>query len=355
MTTARRHQRPDTTGNCWITANFDARRDRHAFDQWRESLAEVLDVSVDKEAQKHFRARVSLAKAGYGLLMKTKADEQMMSRSVRHVRRDAVDHFCIALLRSGINDGNYDGVSSRADASSILFVDDARASRRHYSRFDALRLLIPRSRLSAELRGTNVHGLTVPVAQAGAALLASHIQGLARRIHQLDDVQSEAAIEAAMLLLPGALNAALPPADRDDPAFDRPMISMIKTHIDQNLYGFAPSPAAISRAFGLSRSSLYRLFESEGGVVRYIINRKLDLGRRLLNRNADEGVFIRTVAHTVGFKSEAHFSRAFKARFGLTPREARQMCLEHKIQTALDACKNDVKSEMLKIFKTLDH
>jgi len=340
-------------GRAWFHAEYNAHADPDAFERWRCSLADVLDVSIDEADRKTFSAHISVAQAGYGLLMRTKADAQMMARSGRHIRRDAIDHFCIAFLRSGRNDGDYHHICSRADTTSILFADEAQESRRHYSRFEALRLLIPRSRIPGALRGANVHGLTIPIAQAGASLLASHVQTLACRIDELTKAEAEAAIDAAMLLVPGALNAAQPFFERLDPRFDASLISMIKSYIDSHLGGLAESPAAICQRFGLSRSSLYRLFECEGGVARYIMNKKLDLARHLLSEGAGDAVAIRSVGERIGFKSEAHFSRAFKKRFSMTPREARQLNWEARLRGKLGSRDTNVQRRMLDMFQTM--
>lgn len=344
---------PRPATGAWFYSEYDSHADINAFERWRGDLAPVLDVSVDAEVRKTFSAQIAVAEAGYGLLMKTKADAQQMNRSGTHIRRDATDHFCIAFLQSGSSDGDYQKMSSHADTTSILFADEARESRRRYSRFEALRLLIPRSRIPAELRSANVHGLTVPITRGGAGLLASHVQTLARTIDQLTKSEAQAAMDAAMLLVPGALNASQPFFERLDPSFDDSLMSIIKTYIENHLCGSAVSPAAISRRFGLSRSSLYRLFECEGGVARYIMNQKLDLGRRLLGNGNGDTVFVCSVAELTGFKSEAHFSRAFKKRFHMTPREARQMSLETKNPAKHEPRQINVQRRMLDMFRTM--
>jgi AraC-like DNA-binding protein len=191
----------------------------------------------------------------------------------------------------------------------------------------------------------------VPIAQAGASLLASHVQALASRIDELTKPEAEAAIDAAMLLVPGALNASRPFFEPLDPAFDASLISMIKTYIENHLCGLAASPGAISQTFGLSRSSLYRLFECEGGVTHYIMNKKLDLARQLLSNGG--AVAIRSVSEMIGFKSEAHFSRAFKERFFMTPREARHLSAEAVKMTALGPSKIEVERHMLDMFQAI--
>lgn len=61
----------------------------------------------------------------------------------------------------------------------------------------------------------------------------------------------------------------------------------------------------------MSRATLYRLFEDEGGVAVFIQTRRLDRCFAELTRSRDRGraVGVGEVAYTYGFGSDAHFSR----------------------------------------------
>ena len=78
----------------------------------------------------------------------------------------------------------------------------------------------------------------------------------------------------------------------------------------------------IRRALGLSRSALYWLFEPYGGVAAYLLERRLARVRALL-ADRREHRRISELAFAHGFASEAHFSRAFRRCFGLTPSDVR--------------------------------
>jgi AraC-like DNA-binding protein len=78
----------------------------------------------------------------------------------------------------------------------------------------------------------------------------------------------------------------------------------------------------LSRLVGISRSNLYRLFEHEGGVARYIQRERLLEARSvLLNPAATQS--ISAVAEDLCFTDASSFSRVFKREFGCSPSEAR--------------------------------
>lgn len=76
----------------------------------------------------------------------------------------------------------------------------------------------------------------------------------------------------------------------------------------------------IADAIGYSERHLSRLFARSGqSVPQAILTARLDAARSLLG----EPVPLSEVAARTGFASQAHFSRTYRARFGVTPRQDR--------------------------------
>ena len=74
---------------------------------------------------------------------------------------------------------------------------------------------------------------------------------------------------------------------------------------------------------GLTRYALARQFKAALGTspYRYLLMRRLDLARELIER---DGALV-DVACEAGFADQAHFTRAFKSAFGLTPARYRAL------------------------------
>lgn len=93
-------------------------------------------------------------------------------------------------------------------------------------------------------------------------------------------------------------------------------------YIDQNLADPALVPTAIAAAHGVSVRTLYSAVEGLGvSLARYIRDQRLARCYDALLFGADP---IGTIALRNGFKSAAHFSTAFRERYGSTPREVRR-------------------------------
>ncbi|MFF7122114.1 helix-turn-helix domain-containing protein [Streptomyces sp. NPDC008240] len=102
------------------------------------------------------------------------------------------------------------------------------------------------------------------------------------------------------------------------------LVSRILRFIDLHLSDVELSPERIARAHHISVRYLHKLFADEGTTVgRRVLLRRLEECRREL---ADRSRGTRTIAAVAGhwgFASATHFSRVFRATYGMTPREWR--------------------------------
>ena len=95
-------------------------------------------------------------------------------------------------------------------------------------------------------------------------------------------------------------------------------LNRAKAFIEKNLTSRDLTPETIARVANVSRSTLYRLFKSSGGVSHYILQRRLSLASELLGDSAEHRQ-IGELAFALGFVSDAHFCRAFRQAFGAPP------------------------------------
>lgn len=85
------------------------------------------------------------------------------------------------------------------------------------------------------------------------------------------------------------------------------------------------TPAKVAQAEGISERYLQKLFEGTGSsFTHYLRERRLQRTWSDLSNPAEAHHSISEIAFRAGFNDSAHFSRAFRHRFGLSPREFRQ-------------------------------
>jgi AraC-like DNA-binding protein len=102
------------------------------------------------------------------------------------------------------------------------------------------------------------------------------------------------------------------------------LIQKIKSFIEAHLDDADLSPDAVAAACHVSTGYLHKLFRASGtSVGRFIRDRRLEQCRRDLLDPGQGGTAVSTIGAHWGFLDAAHFSRTFKAAYGVSPREYR--------------------------------
>ncbi|MEU4645497.1 helix-turn-helix domain-containing protein [Micromonospora sp. NPDC023814] len=102
----------------------------------------------------------------------------------------------------------------------------------------------------------------------------------------------------------------------------------MKAFIEQHLGNTDLTPAVIAAAHHVSLRQLHRLFAPEQtSVGAWIRQRRLDRCRKDLADPAQSGLTVGAVGARWGLPDSAHFSRLFRAAFGVPPSDYRRMSL----------------------------
>ncbi|WP_184434931.1 transcriptional regulator TagK [Xanthomonas arboricola] len=103
-----------------------------------------------------------------------------------------------------------------------------------------------------------------------------------------------------------------------------PLMSGLLAYIEQHIGEAELGTESLQQAFGLSRASLYRLFQSRGGVASYIREQRLYAAYRYLQAYPE--CSLTWLLYEMGFASERQFQRCFQQRFGMPPMHWRRQC-----------------------------
>jgi AraC-like DNA-binding protein len=100
----------------------------------------------------------------------------------------------------------------------------------------------------------------------------------------------------------------------------------ILMHIEEHLCDPDLSPTSIATALNLSPGYIHKLFaDNSDSIARLIIKRRLERCRDAFDDRLQRVRSVTEIAFMFGFNSLAHFSRVFRERFGVSPREYRQI------------------------------
>ncbi|MEO0452291.1 MAG: AraC family transcriptional regulator [Pseudomonadota bacterium] len=98
------------------------------------------------------------------------------------------------------------------------------------------------------------------------------------------------------------------------------MFRQICRFIEQNLEDPDLSTKTLLDQFGVSRATLYRMFESLGGVRNYVTHRRAMSALFFLSKNDGRRGFVQAACERWGFSSPANFNRTIQRLFGNSPK-----------------------------------
>ncbi|MGE6740513.1 helix-turn-helix domain-containing protein [Allorhizobium pseudoryzae] len=299
----------------------DMVENEHRFEAFRSRINTMFDMQdPDPDARRSFAGGIESVNMGAMLISSMRTQTFRFERPRQRLVRDFLDHILLRVDLAGPLDQN-----GRPAALTVL--DLGRVSEGGMTPAHNVSVVFSRASLGPAAEDiSRLHGesLTYPT----AIFLADHILSLFRMGR---NVEAETVPQELLSLTPTLVAACLDPQQisirraRND--IDTMMLVRARDFIQSNLSSPMLTPDLVAREIGVSRATLYRLFDPAGGVARVIREARIKAAARSLTR-AGADTRIGDIAHAFCFASDAHFSRAFKAQFGCTPREFRTALTE---------------------------
>ncbi|MEW1546937.1 helix-turn-helix domain-containing protein [Streptomyces tsukubensis] len=184
------------------------------------------------------------------------------------------------------------------------------------------------SRTALGLSEPVLHGLNRSPVTGGSrlgALLSPFLSGLADSAAHSEPAVSEALVRDGVNLMATAAAEQLRRAEPPSCGVELSLLSRILDHVELHLADAGLSPEMIADANHISVRYLHKLFQEQGLTVsRWIQRRRLEECRRELLPRGGSQRTIAAVAGRWGFVSPPHFSRVFRAAYGMSPSEWRE-------------------------------
>jgi AraC-like DNA-binding protein len=174
----------------------------------------------------------------------------------------------------------------------------------------------------AALLALEPHGLIFPRGSGAARLIGAAMQEFYAQADHLTVSEAEAAIESIVILTTACARTELP-GDEWDHVKSRRKATL--DYIDEHLENAQLGPEEVADAVNVSRASLYRLLAAEGGIRAVLLKRRLDEALRLMLEDNKDDRSLKEIVKRCGFGGSSQFTRAFRARFGMSPREYRAL------------------------------
>jgi AraC family transcriptional activator of tynA and feaB len=307
----------------WDTS--DVRGDRVEF--WSDVVMRgVIDADMAPLAQRPFDGRLASRTVGSGRFVNFRSASHRISRTARQVRRSHA-HFMVSLQCKGVSHIEQARGSATLRPGEIAVVDSGHPFEIAFPTSIERRLvLLPRELLERKRAGSAAARgpLRIAVNSATAQLARNAILHLT----DTDAVWAEADCDEMLDVLSRLLLAALD-AQRYDSALPappalRPQLERIKALMRKEAGDPTLRPATIAGRFGISVRTLHRLFQGNGETFsRFLIDERLAQAHAAIRGGAADALSLTALAMSCGFNDAAHFSRAYRARYGEPPSETR--------------------------------
>ncbi|WEX09493.1 helix-turn-helix domain-containing protein [Chelativorans sp. AA-79] len=294
---------------------------RDQFGAWQDYMKPLADLRLpdDVSTGHGFPADHVAWNLGKVLIVQQRAPAHSYERSAIKLRASPIDHWSLGLLRSGQSWTEVDrrvahNVPGKAELRTLGY-----PFRGRITEAESLIFYMPRDLFgdasailddaNNSIRSGNLARLLIDYVSSVEASLCSLVA---------EDLPGIAQTLRNMMTVSVPSGAHKPTADHQAAG----LMERARRHVHQHLASPELTPDSLCQELGISRTRLYQLFESSGGVLHYIRKKRLLAAHAALSDPAN-GQRILEIAEAVGFDTPANFSRAFKAEFGYSPRDAR--------------------------------
>jgi len=289
---------------------------RNRFEAWRSIIGLTHEIETTAD---DFHAQLTSTALGTMIVSEMTAAPQSVGRTSQRVRRDGLDHVTLHFTSSDF-DVEQGDARFHVSAGTITVNTLSRPFHRsEAAEKGSVIVSLARDLVASILPEPEVfHGRQLR--DGFGNLLRDHMQALARNAHLIRPAETEGVARATAQLLAATLEPTRSRIGDARAGLDAAATARCKRHVENNLSSPDLTPDSICRALGLSRSTLFRLFKSSGGISSYIRQRRLSAAKAVLI--ASKRPRISDVALRYGFSDVSAFSRAFRATYGMSPKDA---------------------------------
>lgn len=309
-------------GRTWSTTTLPG-REQFAF--WRDVVWQAFTpVALTAPDGEGFASTVSVGRAGPIQVARIRSLPQTVSRTPALAEKSPGDVFFVNLPLTAGSTASQGGRSAALGPGDFVVVDGARPFELGFGRsFEQVSLMLPHDLLAPALRGHGpATGLRVSGSTGVGAVAARTMLSVARRCDGIDEVEGRELAGCLAELIALALGGArVAPRHLDR----RVLFQAVLDAAERDLADPGLTPSRVAERVGVSVRHLHQLFAEHGTTFgRWLLRRRLELCHGDL---LDPALRHRTVAEVAagrGLGDPSYFSRVFKARYGLTPRELRR-------------------------------
>lgn len=306
-----------------------------AYDYWRENVFHNFEPDYRPPgAKRSFKAEAQALLSQRGSLFAYQSDPISGRRTHRQARASDDSAIELGLVLAGTRyaeqhvKGRISG-HRETKAGSFFAYDPTQPCRIVWKAHRGVHIELPRSAVAAATGGQAPSPdvlMNMLNSSRMAPFVRTQLRLLARDLPRLSLAERTTLFDHTVDLLLTALRTTSQSHPTESPLHRQDLYAAAQRYIEDHLVDPDLNADRIAAAIGCSRSTLYRAFaEQQLTVADCIRERRFQYFLHLL-QEAPRHLTITALAHRCGLRDGSHLSKAFKLRFGMSPKDARAAC-----------------------------
>lgn len=293
-----------------------------SLDVWAAACGTIFDVSpLNHQCSNQYSARTWYVEP---LIVAQTSYHSMVSNHNAHHIQESGGYLNIhRYVSDGTVTVDSDGVPLSCERGDIVFLDYSRPFRSVHPNSICQSFIVPQAVIGYAPSDAPHAFVLAPDTKMGR-LIGQEMDALLSQLSRGEKLLSEDNVQRFLGCVEVALSSAR--ASESARAFARESLKRaIMNFIERNLCSPNMNVTLILKNFGVSRATLYRMFEREDGVRAYINHRRVCRAVIDLASKPNVRGQVHRVAERWGFSSDASFNRTVRRSFGLAPGSLFQM------------------------------
>lgn len=296
---------------------------------WMEAVNKAyvqLECTVPTRSPSPFFGAITRRELAAVSLSRITSTTQTVLRTPLQISRASEDMFLLSIQVAGAGQLIQDEKSAHLQPGDLALYDSTRPYQLLFNQhFEQYVLSLPGSILRRRLHNAeDMTACKIATAQSGTARLLSHMVSelMANPPSGGPKVDMPVADSLVGILVATLAENLGSLSLQDDSGPQR--LDRIKAYVLENLRDPELSIGKIAHCLNLTPSTLHRAWVGEAdSLTKWMWSMRLNGAEQDLRRQVCSNKTITEIAYHWGFSSSAHFSRAFRQRFGIAPKEAR--------------------------------
>src|SRR6202022_102756 len=295
---------------------------------WQDIVCDVF-VGLDcrSDMRETFWGAVTQSAVGPATFTRVDSCAQRVFRTPSRIARASEEYVLLAMGNSGVNGVYQDGREAVVSAAQFVIYDTTRPYELRFDdSFSQTILQMPRKLLQQRIGAFDALTATTFSSDRPLARLAyEFLIGISKTIDQVDPATATRLLDQALDLVAMAFADRMQQRSPDQSSHRSALLYRLKNYILTHLRDPELSMPAAAAGIGISPRYASDLKAGEQTSFRsYVKAQRLERCKRDLADPAHAARHVSDMRFHWGFNDLAHFSRIFKQRFGVSPREWRE-------------------------------